>query len=145
MMMAMLEAGGVNCVYEQYADEHNPGGYFEHPEALYGIFDHVPGDAAVKIMHMLPTLDIPDCQVIVMRRDLAQVAASMLRWRDRVPDATFLRNQLDSTRLWCASRPHLEVWYADVLRYPAHECLRVARFLGRDLDLAGMAAVVCQP
>lgn len=152
MMMAMLEAGGVPCCYEQRADAHNPGGYFEHRRAMAGDLCWVPDGHAVKCLQMLALA--PDCnaRVIIMRRPVAESLASQNRVAEVLGRRLFsqeyeqmLTGCLDSTRLWCAGRPHLEVWYGDVLRNPANECLRVQALLGRPLDLAAMAALVRRP
>lgn len=144
MMMAMLEAGGIPCFHQPRADEFNPGGYYEDPQVMFGDLSAVPPGYAAKLVYHLPP--VLNADVIVMRRDLDAAVASATRVRtaygENLPDRDFLQAQLDSIRLWASPRRHTEVWYEDVLRNTPNECLRVARMLGRDLNLAAMAAVV---
>jgi hypothetical protein len=148
MMMAMLEAGGVPPFCEQRADEFNPDGYYEHPLGLAGDFAAIPDGHAAKCLHMLPTRPAEDgLRAVVMRRNPAAMfvsASKVHRARGlAAPDGDFMVAQLDAIRLWCASVPHIEVWYEDVLRNTARECLRVQRFLGlSEQRLAAMAEVV---
>lgn len=149
MMMRMLETGGVPCVYEQRADEFNPDGYYECRAGIGGDLSSVPDGHAVKCLHAL--VGMPpgtDARVIIMRRQLAAAMASVNRMAAaRGTDLhrpEFAQGQIDAIRLWCAARPHLEVWYEDVLRNTPNEVLRVARFLGLPAGnrLADMANVV---
>ncbi len=154
MMMNILQAGGLECLAEERAGpvaQFNPNGYFEHTAALTGKWtdaDLVAWDGkAVKILDMITRFPADvDVRVIVMRRAMEKALASMWAISDGLGLPRFQRTELfqgnlDSIRLWCADKPHLEIWYDDVLRNTPDECLRIQRFLGRPLDLAAMARV----
>jgi hypothetical protein len=149
MMMRMLMAGGVPGFYEPRADADNPGGYFESVPVMAGDLAQVPDGHAVKCLHMLPTCDPAlDVRVIIMRRHLPVSLASANRvgggyGAPALPEGydAFLTQCMDAIRLWCAGKPHIEVWKDDVHRNTPGECLRVRRMLGLDLDLAAMAGV----
>lgn len=160
LMMRMLEAGGVDCLYDDHvpADEYNPHGYYEHQRVMSGYWPHPSqiNGRAVKAMTALFYDDAPAPTVmIVMRRDLTKVAASLTRMRAAhhtpvPPDVGYLQGQIDALRLVAASYRHVEIWLDDLLRDTAHQVLRVARTLDRvpgtwcpePLDLAAMAACV---
>ena len=152
--------GGNEIVYKTPEEggpppnERNPNGYFENPDAIGGKFDEIDNwdNRAVKLLWSLPLLP-PDTKVkvVIMRRSMDTVVKSVTDYeRGEVPMSR-LQGVLDSIRLWCAGKPHIEVWYEDVLRHPAQECLRVINLLYPDfdplspaapLDLTAMAKVV---
>ena len=94
-------------------------------------------------------------QVLFMRRPLREVVASQNRMLDALSEA---RGNEDEDRLMESFERHLsevqsfldghptfsvlQLNYRDVLAEPRDEAQRVARFLGRELDVAGMSDVV---
>lgn len=171
MMMQMLAAGGVPIVSDgvRTPDESNPAGYLEL-EAVKTL--DKPGDRrwltesrgrAVKIVsalleHLPPSHNY---QVIFMERPLADVLVSqdaMLARRraageigaDASPVETSLlvaeyERHLRRVRTFLARRAGFEVLtvsYGDTVTSPRATAERVARFLGRPLDLEAMAASV---
>lgn len=156
MMMRMLQAGGVTCAFRHRADKFNPGGYYETLPGLQADLRFMQGidGQAVKCLHALTRLPADfDAKVIVMRRDLKVTLASCNRICVANGDLPLppeglenLQGTLDSIRLWCARRPHVEVWYDDMLRNTANECQRIDFMLGGTpqrpvLDLAAMARI----
>lgn len=153
MMMKMLESGGVPCFYEQVVNEFNPGGFYESRAGMQAELEFLQtlDGQAVKVLQNLPHVPAGalDARMIIMRRDLTAALDSSnrvaaLRGLEPRPASyrDFLQGDLDAIRLWCADQPHIEVWYDDVRRNTANECLRVRRLVGVDLDLAAMASVV---
>lgn len=150
MMMRILEAGGVPCLYNQRFDEYNKDGYYEHHAAMAGDFSAVPDGFAVKCLQNLAISPAADIKAIIMRRDLR---ASLASFNNAVTGKgigrgypkehlNMMQGCIDSIRLWCADKPHIEIWYEDMLRNSANECLRIRAFLDLDLDLAAMSKVV---
>ena len=165
MMMRMLQAGGMNVVWEdierpEWSNQFNPNGYFEHSRALTATWtkDDLQSwnGKVVKCLDMITNFpDNVDVRAIVMRRDLrhsvasARAIADAAGWAKR--DVTqFWQGNLDAIRSWTANRPHIEIWYDDVIRNPANECLRILALLHTkydrndvpSLNLAAMVAVV---
>jgi hypothetical protein len=166
MMMKMLAAGGVAIVADgvRDADPGNPLGYYEF-EPVKDL-DKLGGDRAwlraargkaVKIISFLVTWLPEDVNydVIVMERDLDEVLASqqqMLARRGMADDAadtsrardtlTAHLAQLDRFLARRACFRTLRVSYRESIEHPAATAARVARFLGRRLDLDAMAAAV---
>jgi hypothetical protein len=160
-MMQMLRAGGVPVLTDgvRVADAHNPHGYLEYEPVKALRRDaswlREARGRALKVIHALlgalPATEV--YRVIVMRRDPAEVVASqnaMLGGDDPggpAPDrvAAILEAQLEEAIAWMAGRPEfdvLEVAHADAVARPAEVAGSVRAFLGRDLDVAAMAAVV---
>lgn len=161
LMMRLLETGGVECFYDdgyQPASDANPHGFYEHPDVMAARWEAVsiPAGVAVKVMTGLFYLDdLSDVeQVIVCRRPIPNVLASINKRRDLIDRAheteDYCQGQIDALRLKVSARPHIEVWFDDMIRSTPNECLRIARFLdrvpgeceGKPLDLAAMAACV---
>lgn len=158
MMMAMLQAGGMGVVSEPPDPE--AIGLYEHPRAISGTWtdaDLAAWDGkAVKILGALPSLpESLDLRLIVMRRNLDRVLASgkVIAERRGTPfnvSKAYHQSSIDAIRLWAARYHHIEVWYDDVLRDTAHQCLRVLLCLHPEydrndpppMDLVAMAAVV---
>jgi hypothetical protein len=166
MMMRMLAAGGIAIVADgvRRPDDSNPQGYFEFEPVKSldqpGADRTWLGDArgkAVKIISFLVTWLPEDANydVIVMERDLDEVLASqqqMLIRRGTAGDGgetpraretlTAHLAQLDRflSRRTCFRS--LRVSHRETIDDPAGSAARVARFLGRRLDVAAMAAAV---
>lgn len=158
-MMKILETGGIPCFYIPASNAWNPGGYYETPSTMGGDFSEVPDGYAVKCLPMLSAyapLDT-DARVIIMRRDYGATLRSVNRLRvERFKEEpydpeqwgpTFAERQhahIRALREWCADKPHIQVWYEDLLSHTPDEIRIVAKFLGLPLDnrLADMANVV---
>jgi hypothetical protein len=165
MAMKMLHAGGLPLLTDgaRQADANNPEGYFEL-EAVKRL--DKPGDLlwlrgargrGLKVISWLLTW-LPETynyRVIFMQRDLDEVIASqnaMLLRRgeaDRVGDAAATREayatHLEQVGRFLARRScftTMAVGYRTVIEQPAAEASRIARFLGRPLDVGRMAAAV---
>ncbi len=162
MMMKMLEAGGVPVLVDNIreADEDNPKGYyeFERVKKLPEDTEWLP-DAVGKVVKMVFVLlkELPEgyhYKVVFMRRAIEEIVASQNQMLERnnkantVDDLEIVRSfemLLDSIKKWIADQPHIEFqefWYGDVLEDPATTAQQASSFLGMDLDLDAMAAVV---
>lgn len=164
MLMKMLEAGGLPLVVDgqRVADEDNPKGYYED-ERVKGLGQDrdrrwlgAARGKAIKIISYL-LKDLPpqyNYRVLFMRRSLKEVLASQAKMLDRRGEASETGDdrmkELFESDLWKASyllkhQPQfdvLEVHYKDVVANAREQAERVSRFLGGDLDLDAMAAVV---
>jgi hypothetical protein len=159
-MMYMLKVGGLPILYKENfpeTDERNPFGYYEHPDVMAARWTaiDIPTGTVVKAMSSLYYHDNqPKIEhVIVMRRSIEASAASINARREKhglpLQDLEYQQGQIDAIRLEVSPYPHIEVWYDDLIRNPANEALRLARFLKRvpgiddnPLDLAAMAACI---
>ena len=165
MLMQMLEAGGVAVLSDAVRppDASNPRGYYElervkrlRAEGDKSWLRAAQGKALKIISFLLPHLpDVHSYHVIFMLRPLPEIVASQNRMledlaqgRGNVNEAGLLESydvHLASVRSFLASRAWfatLEVHYRDIVAHPAAEAIRIARFLGRDLDIARMASAV---
>lgn len=162
MAMQMLVAGGLPPYTdaERAADASNPRGYFEHDRVKRlqrenDWLDEARGMALKVVTPLLPFLP-QDCdyRVILMRRDLDEVAASQARMLERLGQrgecgvqeglakAQARQTEFARAMLGAHSIPFMEVSYPDVLADPAEAAQRLATFLGIDLDRATMAGSV---
>ena len=161
----MLQAGGLTVVTDglRQADDHNPAGYFEFERVK--TLDTAADKSwlrdcrgqAVKIISFL-LRDLPEnnnYRVIFMHRPIEEILRSqqaMLRDTAPVPDAIpddriarGYQRHLDEVATLLRGRACFEVLdvdYAAVLAAPAAEVDRINRFLGGELDAAGMTAIV---
>jgi hypothetical protein len=165
MLMQMLEAGGVPVLSDavRAPDASNPRGYYElervkrlHSEPDKSWLINGRGKALKIISFFLPHLpDVHRYQVIFMLRPLPEIVASQDRMLEdlaqepgNATEARLLESyevHLVNLRSLLASRPWfttLDVHYRDIVAEPAAEAMRIARFLGRDLDISRMASVV---
>lgn len=165
MLMQMLHAGGIPvlCDTLRAPDVSNPRGYYElervkrlHREADKSWLADGEGKAIKVISFFLASLpDIYTYQVIFMQRSVREILASQNRMLDdlaqergKANDDRLLESYEDhlfSVQTLLASRPWfatLHVNYRDVIAQPVKEAVRIARFLGRDLDTSRMASVV---
>lgn len=164
MAMKMLDAGGVELVvdHERTADVDNPKGYFED-ERVKELADTedtswVAGaqGKGVKVVSSLLQYLPRDLnyEVLFMRRNLEEVVASqnkMLERRDEpseTEDARMIelyQSHLRRVRAMLRHAPHMrwiDLHYTEVIEEPRRAAERVRDFLGRDMDLDEMAAVV---
>jgi hypothetical protein len=163
MMMRMLAAGGIPPLTDgvRAPDRDNPHGYFEFEPVKRTKQDSSwlgqAGGRAVKMVHLL-LRDLPadrSYRVILMRRNLGEVVLSQRLMLERLGrdtgkmsderKAEIFAAQLDETERWLRSAPSfacIAVDYNDLVADPQPHVGRLAAFLGGDLDVAAMAAVV---
>jgi hypothetical protein len=162
MMMAMLQAGGVELLTDEIrqADADNPNGYFEYErvkalEAGDGAWLSDARGKAVKVVSALLDRLPPEYvyRVIFMHREMAEVVASqdkMLARRGGAPaadDRMALRLEKHVARVqaWLATRPNVSVINVDYNRMiadPEPQIAAVDRFLGGGLNAEQMAQIV---
>lgn len=164
MAMKMLDAGGLELVTdnERTADVDNPKGYFEDERVknlaeskdASWVFD-ARGKAIKVVSSLLQYLprDL-NYQLLFMRRHLQEVVASqnkMLERRGETSDTSDERmlelyeSHLRRVKALLRHAPHfrwIDLHYTAVLESPREEAERIRGFLGRDLDVERMAAVV---
>ena len=164
MMMKMLEAGGLPPMTDQIRtpDDDNPKGYYEfervkkmpdgdkawvaeaHGKAIKvisALLEHLPGDHTYK--------------VIFMRRQMEEILASQKQMlirsdkpTDKVSDevlAGMYRKHLATVEAWLRAQPNVSVLYLDynaMLADPRRYIAEINRFLGNQLDVEKMAAIV---
>lgn len=164
MAMKMLEAGGLPLVTDRQreADVDNPKGYFEDErvkdlgeaddtswvveargrgiKVVSSLLQHLPRDLNYRLLFM--------------RRNLHEVVASQNKMLERrgetsdTPDERMLelyQSHLRRVSALLRHAPHfrwIDLHYTAVLESPREEAERIRGFLGRDLDVERMAAVV---
>ncbi len=165
MMMHMLVAGGMDVVVDntRQADEDNPQGYYEFEPVKQlkedaSWLDHAPGKAVKVISGLLYDLP-PDKQykIIFMQRRMQEVLDSqrtMLQRRQsssaESDDSTMramFEKHLHTTKTWLEAQENMDVLYVhyhDILHRPRAQAQCVRQFLGRDVDVEKMVAVVDQ-
>lgn len=164
MAMKMLEAGGVPVVTdgERTADEDNPKGYYEDERVkeLGAMADkgwvRASRGKAIKVISYL-LKDLPPgnfYQVVFMRRELEEVCASQNKMLDRRGEDNESSDdkmiELYRDHLWRVNwmfktrknYARLEVPYSDAVKDPQTQAERMRTFLGLDLDVEKMVAVV---
>ena len=164
MMMKMLDAAALPIMTdnERAADEDNPKGYFEYArvkdlkdEADKSWVREARGQVLKVISHLLETL--PDenfYRVILMRRDFDEIIASQNKMLERrgeenqVADSTvkeaYIRHLVD-IRYMVRRRPNfemIEVQFMQAMEAPRIFATDVNKFLGGNLDVESMMAVV---
>lgn len=164
MAMKMLEAGGLPLVTDQEraADVDNPKGYFEDErvknlaEAEDTAWVAAARGKGIKVVSwLLPYLprDL-NYRLLFMRRNLHEVIASQAKMLERRGESSetedermieLYRSHLRRVSALLRHAPHfrwIDLQYTAVLERPREEAERIRRFLGRDLDVDRMAAVV---
>ncbi len=164
MMMKMLDAAALPIMTdnERAADEDNPKGYFEYArvkdlkdEADKSWVREARGQVLKVISHLLETL--PDenfYRVILVRRDFDEIIASQNKMLERrgeenqVADSTVkeanIRHLVD-IRYMVRRRPNfemIEVQFMQAMEAPRIFATDVNKFLGGNLDVESMMAVV---
>ena len=164
MMMKMLEAGGIPPLQDNIrtADEDNPKGYYEFERVK-----KLPDDTAwmpeavgkaVKIIALLLTklpLKGYRYKVLFMRRDIEEIMKSqkqMLIRRGESPDKisdeemiTTYNRHLSEVLSFLEANSCFTVFfvnYNDLMRDPEDWVPRIAAFLGKEMDVEAMKAVV---
>lgn len=164
MAMRMLKAGGIPTVEDgqRTADIDNPKGYFEHvrvmnlaEESDRSWLRQARGQAIKIISYLLKELPRDNnYKVILLEREIQEVLASQAKMLERrgetnpIDDGKMAENY--ESLIWRVNyllkrAPHMETLrlpYADVIADPHGQASRVNRFLGGDLDVEQMAAVV---
>jgi hypothetical protein len=164
MVMRMLKAGGVGTVEDgrRTADIDNPEGYLEDQRVKCLTDDEdrswlrqARGKAVKVITYLL--MDLPgdnNYKLILVERDMREVLASQAKMLERrgeestVSDermAENFRSLMIRTDRLLNEASHFETLrlrYADILADPRAQAERIATFLGREVDVASMAAAV---
>ncbi|MDH3511390.1 MAG: sulfotransferase [Gammaproteobacteria bacterium] len=164
MVMSMLEAGDLPILSDHVreADEDNPKGYFEFEKVKdlaetndKSWLTEARGKSVKVISHLLK--ELPDdnfYRIIFARRDLQEIIASqniMLKRQEEanpVEDGKAIalyRKHLVNVRFLVRRKPNLEMLelaYTEVLDDPENAAGRINRFLGGNLNIQAMAAVV---
>jgi hypothetical protein len=164
MTMKMLEAGGMPPLTDHIRspDEDNPKGYYEFERAKKlkeGDTDWLPQaeGKAVKLIGAL-LMELPKrgytYRVLFMRRTMEEILASqdkMLAHRGedkKVEDekmAALFEKHIKDVEDWMDSQPNLsyiDVDYNHAIQDPRSTAEKINQFLGGDLDVQAMAAVV---
>ena len=164
MMMQMLVAGGLPALTdgERAADDDNPRGYYEYEPAKRLMSDRTwlpeaDGKVVKIVAQLLPYLPPRPHRynIVFMQRDLGQVYASqqvMLDNLDRpgskLPEDKLKQayaKQIETLKQMLGAHGSITtLWvdHAEVLADPRRMARRIELFLGRDMDLEAMAAVV---
>lgn len=159
MMMQMLQAGGLEIMTDNLRadDENNPKGYMEFDPVKRLRQDNswlpqAEGKTVKVIAQLLQYL--PNnftYKIIFMQREMTEVLISQQKMLGKSTTAyptalanTFAR-ELNRTESWLAGQPNMDVLYvnyADVIAQPEEQAENTMAFLGAELDIAGMTAVV---
>jgi len=163
MMMKMLEAGGKELISDgvRQADADNPGGYFEFEKVKRLREDKSwLGQAAGKALKVVSRLlyELPmdrSYKVIFMQRNLHEILASQAQMLCRLGrpvgdvDDSEMRDlferHLAEVKKWLVegeSFSVIHISYNQILQDPGGQSLAIKQFLGEDLDVDKMAAVV---
>jgi len=165
MMMKMIQAGGIEPMTDniRQADEDNPKGYFELEKVkeLDKTEDKAwLADAQGKVVKIISQLlkDLPPnftYNVVFMRRKMKEILASqkqMLVRRgeptDSISDeelANLFNMHVSQVESWLEEQSNFDVIYVpynDAIENPAKYADDLNNFLGRDLDVGAMTAVV---
>lgn len=164
MAMKMLEAGGMEPVVDNVrtADIDNPKGYYEDErvkdlaETEDTTWVRTARGRVIKVVsslvNYLPATNA--YKVVFMRRNLHEVLASQAKMLDRLGEESHTGDDdllamyeahLDKVQFQLRFRSNFETLYldyADVVKDPANQALRLAAFVGGGLDVEKMAAAV---
>ena len=162
MMMRMLEAGGLEVVTDglREADIDNPKGYyeFERVKQIKEDSSWIPSTRG-RVFKMVSLLlyHLPadeKYRIVLMRRSTEEILASERKMLERLgkdpgpPDgrmSEIFAKHLTHLEDWLTHQTHIEclqVSYNDVLADPEPVLTEVGTFMGGDLDVARMTAVV---
>jgi hypothetical protein len=164
MMMKMLEAGGLPALTDNIrtADKDNPKGYYEFervkklPEGDQAWLVDAQGKAVKIISALLEHLPQGyTYKIIFMRRQMGEILASQKQMlirsgkpTDKVSDeklAEMYQKHLAKLTAWFNGQSNISVLYVDyneMLANPTPHLERLNHFLGDQLDVSKMAAVV---
>ncbi len=164
LMMRMCSSGGIEAVTDgvRRADDSNPGGYFEleavkDARGYPSWIEHADGKVVKVVTRHLSSLPCThNYKVVLMLRNLAECIRSQSKlaqqlaaeqggqWEDARLYGLY-RNHLRDSLQWLRRRPNmsvLQVRYESVLSDPHGQSQRIARFLGKELDIDAMVRVV---
>ena len=159
MMMQMLDAAGLPLMTDEQRqpDENNPLGYYEY-EPVKGIareskwLDNSKGKVVKIISQLLYFLPASHkYKIIYMNRDLDEVLISQQKMLGKAQQEISMtvyesyKKEYDKMKKWVDKRPNvtlLEINYSEVIENPGNECLRISKFLGRELDTEKMVSKV---
>ena len=162
MLMQMLDAAGYPCLTDgvRRADADNPRGYFEYEKVkrLRRDCSWIPeakGKAVKIIAQLIPFLPPQfSYQVIFIARDINEVLASQRKMLQRqgksggnlsdVQLHQIFERQVLEVKGVLAQRnvPTLDVAFSEALQYPMKIAEKIQAFLGENLDVNAMAAVI---
>ena len=162
MLMQMLDTAGYPCLTDgmRKADADNPRGYFEYEKVKRLRRDclwlsEAQGKAVKIIAQLIPFLPSQfSYQAIFMERDISEVLASQRQMLQRqgkgggnLSDTQlhqiFERQVLEVKRMLAQRNiPTLDVAYLDALQRPMKIAEQIQTFLGENLDVDAMAAVI---
>jgi ubiquinone/menaquinone biosynthesis C-methylase UbiE len=163
MMMAMLEAGGMQLLVDNIrtADKDNPRGYYEFERVKRIQHDQSwLKDGRGKVVKIIPELlkhlsQDYTYKVIFMRRKMEEILASQRRMlirrgepTDKVSDermTELYRKHLRWVEDWIDEQPNIEVIYVsynEILENPVEHARRINQFLGNTLNVENMVDVV---
>jgi hypothetical protein len=163
MMMKMLDATGIPPLTDHVreADADNPKGYYEFErvkklkEGDVAWLPEAEGKATKIISALLVHMPLDyEYRVLMMRRKMEEILASQDKMLERrgeeskVPDekmAELYRKHMRQVEEWMNNQPnvtYIDVDYNALLEDPQLHLARINHFLGGDLDIEKMAAVV---
>ena len=162
MLMQMLAAAGYPCLTDgvRRADADNPRGYFEYEKVKRlrrdcSWLSEAKGKAVKIIAQLIPFLPSEfSYRIIFMERDINEVLASQRKMLQRqgkdggnLSDAQLhqiFERQVFEVKQILAQRnvPTLDVAYSDALQHPMKIAEQIQGFLGENLDVCAMAAVI---
>ena len=162
MLMQMLDAADYPCLTDgvRRADADNPRGYFEYEKVKRLRRDcswlpEAKGKAVKIITQLIPFLPSEfSYRIIFIERDINEVLASQRKMLQRqgkgggnLSDAQlhriFERQVLEVKRLLAQRNiPTLDVAYSEALQYPMKMAEEIQGFLGENLNVGAMAAVI---
>jgi hypothetical protein len=163
MMMKMLDATGIPPLTDHVreADADNPKGYYEFErvkklkEGDVAWLPEAEGKATKIISALLVHMPLDyEYRVLMMRRKMEEIIASQDKMLERrgeeskVPDekmAELYRKHMRQVEEWMNNQPnvtYIDVDYNALLEDPQLHLARINHFLGGDLDIEKMAAVV---
>ena len=162
MLMQMLDAAGHPCLTDgvRRADADNPRGYFEYEKVkrLRRDCSWIPeakGKAVKIIVQLIPFLPSEfSYRIIFIERDISEVLASQRKMLQRqgksggnlsdVQLRQIFERQVLEVKQMLVQRdiPTLDMAYSDALQYPMKIAEKIQAFLGENLDVNAMAAVI---
>ena len=162
LMMRMLEAGGIPALTDQQRtpDEDNPNGYYEFEDVKSladdaGWLQQAPGRSVKMVYRLLRHLPADrSYRVIFMRRHTDEILRSQKKMLEHkgittdIPDdvmKAMFERELRNFYGWLPSQSHLQlmnVSYNDLLSTPAAVVNRISEFLGGDLNVQSMTAMI---
>ena len=162
LMMQMLQAGGISIIYDNKrpADEHNPYGYYElekvkRLEQDNSWIEKCTGKALKILYHLLKYLpETTHYKIIFMQRNLKDVVISQDKMLESYSKAVLSDNAKVMTLFeeerkqiisWIENKSNMDVLYiefSDVLADQKKVVLQLSDFLGSNLELQSMQAVI---